>query len=79
MGVEVPPEAWGGHVITVAEAQNITSYIKSHGGDGMMIWSLQVGCEAGQPLKTAALPQTCTLRQTGHLACASEAPLDLLR
>lgn len=42
MGVEVPPEAWGGHVITVAECQDLAAYVRSAGGDGMMIWSLQV-------------------------------------
>jgi len=43
MGVEVPPEAWGGHEITVQEAQDTTAYVKANGGDGMMIWSLQKG------------------------------------
>ncbi|WP_218110018.1 glycoside hydrolase family 18 protein [Oligoflexus tunisiensis] len=40
MGVEVPPEAWGGHVSTPAEAQDRANYVLSKGGSGMMIWSL---------------------------------------
>lgn len=47
LGVQVPPEAWGGHVITLAEAQDTTAYVKAAGGDGMMLWSLQVGWEEG--------------------------------
>ncbi|KAL4447578.1 hypothetical protein ABPG75_004797 [Micractinium tetrahymenae] len=53
MGVEVPPEAWGGHVITVPEAQDLTAYVMAHGGDGMMIWSLQKsGTPSAQTLST---------------------------
>lgn len=41
MGVEVPPEAWGGNIITVPEATNLASAVRSRGAGGMMIWSLQ--------------------------------------
>jgi chitinase len=55
MGVEVPPESWGGHVITVAELQETAAHIKANGGDGMMLWSLQKsGSPSGQTLSTAA-------------------------
>jgi chitinase len=40
MGVEVPPEAWGGHVSTPEEAQDRANYVLNKGGNGMMIWSL---------------------------------------
>lgn len=57
MGVEVPPEAWGGHEITLEEARSITAYIKAHGGDGMMIWSLQ---KPGTPSAQALSTVICT-------------------
>lgn len=63
MGVEVPPEAWGGHVITVAKAQEISGYVRAHGGDGMMIWSLQKsGTPSAQTLSTAV----CTTLGMGN-------------
>ena len=53
MGVEVPPEAWGGQGITVAEAQSTASYLTAHGGKGMFIWSLQKsGTPSAQTLST---------------------------
>lgn len=53
MGVQVPPEAWGGHVITVQECQQTAAYVKANGGDGMMLWSLQkAGTPSAQTLST---------------------------
>jgi chitinase len=39
-GVEVPPEAWGGHVYTVGKVQDLANYVNSKGNGGMMLWSL---------------------------------------
>lgn len=51
--LQVPPEAWGGHVITVAEAQETAAYLRQNGGDGMFIWSLQKsGTPSAQTLST---------------------------
>lgn len=41
LGVEVPPEAWGGHNLTMSELSGLISFINQNDGDGMMIWSLQ--------------------------------------
>lgn len=46
MGVEVPPEAWGGHVYTMNEVNSLAQAVKSSAQQrgippGMMIWSLQ--------------------------------------
>ena len=41
LGLEVAPEAWGGHVTSLPEVNNLTSFVKAQGGAGMMMWSLQ--------------------------------------
>ena len=41
IGVEVPPEAWGGHVLSMTELSSFTSFVNQNNGGGMMIWSLQ--------------------------------------
>jgi chitinase len=41
MGVEVPPEAWGGHVETLPEIDALAAVVQSSGAAGMMLWSLQ--------------------------------------
>jgi chitinase len=56
LGVEVPPEAWGGHVSTPEEAQDRARYVLSKGGQGMMIWSLQ---KAGNPSATQFVQAMC--------------------
>ncbi|MDQ3233663.1 MAG: glycosyl hydrolase family 18 protein, partial [Pseudobdellovibrionaceae bacterium] len=56
LGVEVPPEAWGGHVSTPEEAQDRARYVLSKGGQGMMIWSLQ---KAGNPTATQFVQAMC--------------------
>jgi len=40
MGVEVPIE-YGGHALTLPELDTIANYIKSQGGQGLMLFSLQ--------------------------------------
>lgn len=40
-GLEVPPEAWGGHELTSSEAINYFKHNISNGGNGIFIWSLQ--------------------------------------
>ncbi len=41
MGVEVPPEAWGGHVYTLPEVRNLCNAVRQTNAAGMMLWSLQ--------------------------------------
>jgi chitinase len=40
MGVEVPPEAWGGHVYTIPEVRALADAVIAHKGGGMMMWEL---------------------------------------
>ncbi|WP_141733286.1 glycosyl hydrolase family 18 protein [Oligoflexus tunisiensis] len=63
LGVQVPPESWGGHVSTPEEAQDRARYVLSHGGQGMMIWSLQ---KSGNPSSSAFVQAMCrTLQLSG--------------
>ncbi|HEY3592695.1 MAG TPA: hypothetical protein VGL13_02435 [Polyangiaceae bacterium] len=41
MGIEVPPEAWGGHIETTGEIGALATAVQSGGGTGLMLWSLQ--------------------------------------
>lgn len=40
LGLEVPPEAWGGYELTVGDALNYASHVKDNNGEGVFIWSL---------------------------------------
>ncbi|NNM59671.1 MAG: glycoside hydrolase family 18 protein, partial [Legionellales bacterium] len=47
MGIEVPPEAWGGHVYTLPAVADLTSAVQESASKtghppGMMIWALQI-------------------------------------
>jgi chitinase len=48
MGIEVPPEAWGGHVETLPEIDALAGAVVSSGGAGLMLWSLQKAGPAQQ-------------------------------
>jgi len=41
LGVQVAPEAWGGHVISLPEVTDLSTFVKEQNGKGMMMWSLQ--------------------------------------
>jgi len=41
MGIEVPPEAWGGHVETVSEIDTLADAVNGSGAAGLMLWSIQ--------------------------------------
>jgi chitinase len=41
LGIEVPPEAWGGHVATLAEIDTLAAAVASSHAAGLMLWSLQ--------------------------------------
>ncbi len=41
MGVEVPPEAWGGNVYTLAKVRSLAQSVVNKNAGGLMLWSLQ--------------------------------------
>lgn len=51
-GVEVPPEAWGGNVVTPPQVLSIASHTQSNGGHGIIPWSLQKKTSTPGPLAT---------------------------
>lgn len=63
LGVQVPPEAWGGHVITQAECADIAAYVRQANGDGMMLWSLQ---KPGTPSAQQLTTTICTSLALGN-------------
>ncbi|HEX4462310.1 MAG TPA: glycosyl hydrolase family 18 protein [Polyangia bacterium] len=64
MGIEVPPEAWGGHVETTAEIDTLGAAVKSANAAGLMLWSIQ---KAGPAQQFAT--EMCT--SLGLADCAS--------
>ena len=41
MGIEVPPEAWGGHVYTIAEIDALADAVNARNAAGLKLWSIQ--------------------------------------
>ena len=41
MGIEVPPEAWGGHLETVGEIDTLADAVNGSNAAGLMLWSIQ--------------------------------------
>ncbi|MEJ6480378.1 glycosyl hydrolase family 18 protein [Nostoc punctiforme UO1] len=41
MGVQVPPEAWGGNVYTLAKVRDVAQIVINRNAAGLMLWSLQ--------------------------------------
>jgi chitinase len=68
--VEVPPEAWGGNVLTLTQVEQIATYTRANGGAGMMLWSLHKG---GTPSATAIAQKVCTLY--GMFGCSLPLPM----
>ena len=48
MGIEVPPEAWGGHVYTISEIDSLADAVSSSNAAGLMLWSIQKSGAAQQ-------------------------------
>jgi hypothetical protein len=67
---QVPPEAWGGNVVTLAQVDDLTAYAKANGGSGMMIWSLH---KKGTPSAQDILTHACT--GLGGANCAAALPM----
>lgn len=59
IGVEVPPEAWGGHVLNMNEVQEFIEYGKKNNGQGVMLWSIH---KQGNPSPS----------QVGQAACRGD-------
>ncbi len=62
MGVQVPPEAWGGNVVTLTEVETYAKYSIAFGG-GMMLWAMQ---KAGTPSAQAISTTICNTYNMGN-------------
>ncbi|GBF95961.1 chitinase [Raphidocelis subcapitata] len=58
LGVEVPPEAWGGNIVTLNQVSDFAKYVRTNGGAGMMLWSLH---KKGTPSAQGILTRSCTV------------------
>lgn len=67
LGVEVPPEAWGGAVVTLDQVQSRAQYVRTNGGAGMMLWSLQ---KTGTPSAQAITTTVCNTYALGSCSTA---------
>lgn len=66
MGIEVAPEAWGGHVITTPEAVALAAYVKANGGSGIMLWALSKQAQANTPSAQVLSTAVCTELALGN-------------
>ncbi|KAF8057665.1 endochitinase [Scenedesmus sp. PABB004] len=83
IGVEIPPEAWGGNVITLPEVTTRANYARDQAGGapyGLMLWSLQKpGCPNAQQITSAAcvafsMPGCSTPLPFTQAACSTAPP-----
>jgi len=70
MGVEVANEAWGGHVITMTEVDELANAILSSNRptNGMMLWSLQKRADQG-PTAEQISQRICNLFDFPSCSC----------
>lgn len=75
VGVEVANEAWGGHVISLAEVNEIANGVIQKGipGSGMMIWSLDKRADQG-PTATMISQTVCTDFGLQQCSCGLSCP-----
>jgi chitinase len=68
LGVEVPPEAWGGNMQTLADVDARAKYVAARGGKyGLMVWSLH---KKGTPSAASMFNTICTVFGLSNCAAA---------
>lgn len=65
LGMQVPPESWGGHSLTMLEVADLSMYVKDSGGSGMMLWALT---KAGSPSAQEVSREVCLIFQLENCA-----------
>ena len=71
LGFEVPPEAWGGNWISLADVTTNSQFVLAKGGAGVMVWSLRA---AGTTTPTAQSITTTACQAMGMPNCAAPIP-----
>lgn len=83
IGVEIPPEAWGGNIITLPEVTTRATYARdlaSGAQYGLMLWSIhKPGCPNAQQITSAActtygMPGCSTPLPMSQQSCAGAPP-----
>jgi chitinase len=71
MGIEVANEAWGGHVITIDEVDELADAILRSGRatNGLMLWSLQKRADQG-PTAQEISQRVCSLLNLPSCSCS---------
>jgi chitinase len=70
MGVEVPPEAWGGHVYTLTEVRALADAVTAQKGGGMMMWELHKPGGGTESNPSAQLMATAVCEKLGLGSCS---------
>ena len=65
LGVQIPPESWGGHTLTMLKVADLSMYVKDAGGGGMMLWALT---KAGSPSAEEVSREVCLIFQLENCA-----------
>lgn len=65
MGVEIPPEAWGGNVLTLPMLHDYNTHFRAAGAQGVMLWALQKGGSSGGVTAQAVAQAVCVAWELG--------------
>lgn len=76
LGIEVPPEAWGGNVMTPEQAVSLATQTRDLGGAGVMLWALHLTGTVNGVTYTANsyLQPICNLYGLGNVVCSKAIP-----
>jgi chitinase len=70
MGVEVPPEAWGGHVYTLTEVRALADTVLAKKGGGMMMWELHKPGGGTESNPSAQMMASAVCEKLGLAGCS---------
>jgi len=70
IGVEVPPEAWGGHVYTLTEVRSVADAVLAKKGGGMMMWELHKPGGGTESNPSAQMMATAICEKLGLSNCS---------
>ncbi|KDD74726.1 hypothetical protein H632_c1110p1 [Helicosporidium sp. ATCC 50920] len=59
VGMEVAPEQWGGHVISLSEVDSLAAYVVTRRTAGLMLWSAHKKAASGTPTANQISQQVC--------------------
>jgi len=57
MGLELPPDAVGGHSTNADEVRSLALHVQANGGNGLFIWSIQKEADGLSAAEVCAIAQ----------------------